>query len=115
MSPDQTVDELKLESQKLVGESIAFAGTKVTEVGAQVLGEATEIAQETASKSADTVTNAVYEYTIGAVILNLIEKLPAGAREKVIETICQKEGCYEATKVPEASESSEASAGAQIE
>jgi hypothetical protein len=97
MSWDQTVDELKLESQKLVGESIAFAGSKVNEVGAQVLGEATKIAQDTASKSADTVTNVVYEYTVGAVILNLIEKLPVGVREKVIETICQKEGCQEAT------------------
>lgn len=97
MSPEQTVDELKLESQKLVGESIAYAGSKVNEVGAQVLGEATEIAQDTASKSAETVTNVVYEYTVGAVILNLIEKLPSGAREKVIETICQKEGCQEAS------------------
>lgn len=100
LSPEQTVEELKNESTELVQEKIASASASaqeiVADVGVQVLGEATEIAKQTASDSAEVITNTIYKYTIGAVIRQLLDRLPDSAKQEVITDICVHDGCPDA-------------------
>lgn len=93
LSPEETWQELQKESGVLVQETVSSASAAALDVGAQVLGEATTIAEKTASDSADKITATVYKYTIGAVIKQLMQQLPDTAKDDVLEDICESEGC----------------------
>ncbi len=61
---------------------------QVASIGGTVLGAATEQVKNTASSSAQMVTNSLYQSTIGNVILQLFNTLPDEAKKNVVEDIC---------------------------
>lgn len=93
LSPEETWNELKKESGIVVQESVSSASAAALDVGSQVLGEATMMAEKTASDSADKITSTIYKYTIGAVIKQLMQQLPDSAKDEVLVDICEAEGC----------------------
>lgn len=69
----KTVDDLKQKGEKVVG---------------QVLGVVEDKAAQIASQSAKTVSDFVFDSTVGN-LLKQIEKLPNEQREKIKEVICR--------------------------
>ena len=59
----------------------------------QVMGEATQAADMVVEKTTDTITDYVYEHTLEAVIVTLIEKFPARQKELFIERFCNNYSC----------------------
>jgi hypothetical protein len=87
--------ELKEESSQLLnqvqsgsGELLASSWQQVASLGGIVLGTATEQIKETASSSAQMVTNSLYQNTVGQVIIQLFNTLPKEAKKDVVEDIC---------------------------
>lgn len=85
---EDILSDIKNESAGLLDSSMKQASV----IGGNVMGEATKQVQNTASSSAaavtDTVTNSLYENTIGKVILQLINSLPEEVQKTLVEDIC---------------------------
>ncbi|MBI2641376.1 hypothetical protein HYW87_02160 [Candidatus Roizmanbacteria bacterium] len=61
---------------------------KTNEIAGVVLGEATSFAQEATSKSAELVTDFIFDNTIGG-ILKEIDRLPEHQKEQIQKYICK--------------------------
>ncbi len=81
----QEIADIKEKSRQFIKKTTKN-GEKI--VG-QILGETSKVIDQTASKSAETVNNIIFQNTIKKVI-DQIDKLPKSQKEKVIEDLCNK-------------------------
>ena len=59
----------------------------------QVMGEATQAANIVVEKATDTVADFVYEHTLEAVIVSLIDKFPERQKDLFIHRFCENYKC----------------------
>lgn len=59
----------------------------------QVMGEATQAADIVVDKATNTVADFVYEHTLEAVIVTLVEKFPERQKEQFIKRFCEHYTC----------------------
>lgn len=89
LGTESKVEKNILEPLKKSGEDIVQKTVKETEKTVQtVLGVATSLVSSTASKSAEAVTDYVFQNTVGTVIKQ-IDKLPEKQQEEIKKQICQ--------------------------
>ena len=86
----QESSQLLTQVQSGGGELFESSWQQVASVGGSVLGIAAEQVKNTASSSAQMVTDSLYQNTIGQVILQLFNTLPNQAKKDVAEDICDE-------------------------
>lgn len=84
----ESFSDISTRSAHLAGEYVSMAKT----AGAEVLGAATQQARDTATASAQKVTDEIYKVAIGSVIRNLLQQLPDTTQKELVTDICEEEG-----------------------
>ena len=93
----QTIENLKknnTDSQKVITSlQDKYIGTEASSIFAsakdKVLGEATQLKNQTISKTEEVVVDYIYDNTLVVAIENLINKLPTRQKEKLRENMCK--------------------------
>ncbi len=84
----KTLKKKQLNIKENLASFIDQAGEKVGETVSNVLGETTSVIVNTATKSAQAVSEFILDSTVGNIIKQ-VDKLPKHEQEKIKEYICQ--------------------------
>ena len=82
----ETFQDVSKQSGEIVEEYLAVA----QEAGEEVLGQATQSVQDTATESAEKASTEVYKRTVGAIIDQLLAQLPVQAKKEVQLDVCRE-------------------------
>lgn len=84
----ESIADISTRSARMAGEYLSMART----TGEEVLGAATQQARDTATASAQKVSQEIYKVAIGSVIRNLLNQLPDEVQQELLSDICSEEG-----------------------